>query len=137
MAGPAFSLTRAIAQGVVQGPRIWPWGAMISKTGGHGDFRFPYEVPASPNAPLSRVEAIGAGAIADGVDPGAPARSRAADAGSEPQLKLAAGDEVVAHYDPIDVSRIYRKPSSALRSTPRKTGAPMSPCTPIRRARSR
>ena len=55
MAGPAFSLKRAIDQGVVQGPRIWPSGAMISQTGGHGDFRFPYEVPASPNAPLSRV----------------------------------------------------------------------------------
>src|SRR3984957_7478409 len=55
MAGPAFSPKRAIDQGVVQGPRIWPSGAMISQTGGHGDFRFPYEVPASPNAPLCRV----------------------------------------------------------------------------------
>ncbi len=59
MAGPTFSLKRAIDDGLVPGPRIWPSGAMISQTGGHGDFRFPYEVPASPNAPLSRVEAIG------------------------------------------------------------------------------
>ena len=59
MAGPTFSLKRAIDHGLVPGPRIWPSGAMISQTGGHGDFRFPYEVPASPNAPLSRVEAIG------------------------------------------------------------------------------
>jgi imidazolonepropionase-like amidohydrolase len=55
MAGPAFSLKRAIDNGLAAGPRIWPSGAMISQTGGHGDFRFPYEVPASPNAPLSRV----------------------------------------------------------------------------------
>ena len=66
MAGPAFSLKRAIDAGVVAGPRIWPSGAMISQTGGHGDFRFPYEVPASPNAPLSRVEAIGGGASPTG-----------------------------------------------------------------------
>ena len=55
MAGPAFSLKRAIDNDLVPGPRIWLSGAMISQTGGHGDFRFPYEVPASPNAPLSRV----------------------------------------------------------------------------------
>jgi len=42
MAGPAFALKRAIDEGVVRGPRIWPSGAMISQTGGHGDFRFPY-----------------------------------------------------------------------------------------------
>ena len=66
MAGPTFSLKRAIDDGLAPGPRIWPSGAMISQTGGHGDFRFPYEVPASPNAPLSRVEAIGGGAVADG-----------------------------------------------------------------------
>jgi hypothetical protein len=41
---------------------------MIPQTGGHGDFRFPYEIPASPNAPLSRGDAIGGGAVADGVD---------------------------------------------------------------------
>jgi imidazolonepropionase-like amidohydrolase len=41
MAGPTFSLKRAIDQGLVAGPRIWPSGAMISQTGGHGDFRFP------------------------------------------------------------------------------------------------
>src|SRR5208283_2483147 len=37
MAGPSFSLKRAIDGGVAVGPRIWPSGAMISQTGGHGD----------------------------------------------------------------------------------------------------
>ena len=104
MAGPAFSLKRAIDQGVVQGPRIWPSGAMISQTGGHGDFRFPYEVPASPNAPLSRVEAIGGGAIADGVDR-VLQRAREQLMLGASQLKLAAGGGVSSHYDPIDVSQ--------------------------------
>src|ERR1700735_128165 len=104
MAGPAFSLKRAIDQGVVQGPRIWPSGAMISQTGGHGDFRFPYEVPASPNAPLSRVEPIGGAAIADGVDR-VLQRAREQLMLGASQLKLAAGGGVSSHYDPIDVSQ--------------------------------
>ena len=49
--GPAFGLKQAIDEGVVDGPRIWPSGAMISQTGGHGDFRMRHEVPAARNAP--------------------------------------------------------------------------------------
>ncbi|HEY6735034.1 MAG TPA: amidohydrolase family protein [Roseiarcus sp.] len=104
MAGPAFSLKRASDTGLALGPRIWPSGAMISQTGGHGDFRFPYEVPASPNAPLSRVETIGAGAIADGVDR-VLQRAREQLMLGASQLKLAAGGGVSSHYDPIDVSQ--------------------------------
>jgi imidazolonepropionase-like amidohydrolase len=104
MAGPTFSLKRAIDHGVVQGPRIWPSGAMISQTGGHGDFRFPYEVPASPNAPLSRVEAIGGGIVADGVDR-VLQRAREQLMLGASQLKLAAGGGVSSAYDPIDVSQ--------------------------------
>ncbi len=104
MAGPTFSLKRAIDDGLVPGPRIWPSGAMISQTGGHGDFRFPYEVPASPNAPLSRVEAIGGGAVADGVDR-VLTRAREQLMLGASQLKLAAGGGVSSHYDPIDVSQ--------------------------------
>jgi len=104
MAGPTFSLKRAIDDGLVPGPRIWPSGAMISQTGGHGDFRFPYEVPASPNAPLSRVDAIGGGAVADGVDR-VLTRAREQLMLGASQLKLAAGGGVSSHYDPIDVSQ--------------------------------
>jgi imidazolonepropionase-like amidohydrolase len=104
MAGPTFSLKRAIDSGLVAGPRIWPSGAMISQTGGHGDFRFPYEIPASPNAPLSRVEAIGGGAIADGVDR-VLQRAREQLMLGASQLKLAAGGGVSSQYDPIDVSQ--------------------------------
>ena len=104
MAGPTFSLKRAIDDGIVPGPRIWPSGAMISQTGGHGDFRFPYEVPASPNAPLSRGEAIGGGAVADGVDR-VLQRAREQLMLGASQLKLAAGGGVSSHYDPIDVSQ--------------------------------
>ncbi len=104
MAGPSFSLKRAIDGGVALGPRIWPSGAMISQTGGHGDFRFPYEVPAAPDAPLSRVEAIGGGVIADGVDR-VLTRAREQLMLGASQLKLAAGGGVASSHDPIDVSQ--------------------------------
>ena len=43
--GPVFGIKQAIDQGLMPGPRIWPSGAMISQTSGHGDFRLPYETP--------------------------------------------------------------------------------------------
>jgi imidazolonepropionase-like amidohydrolase len=45
MGGPVFGLKRAIDEGAIKGPRIYPSGAMISQTSGHGDFRFPFELP--------------------------------------------------------------------------------------------
>ncbi len=108
MAGPAFALKRAIDGGLVKGPRIFPSGAMISQTGGHGDFRFPYEIPSSPDAPLSRGDAIGGGAIADGPDR-VLMRAREQLMLGASQLKLAAGGGVASTYDPIDVSQ-YTEP---------------------------
>lgn len=104
LSGPAFGLKRAIDAGLIDGPRIWPSGAMISQSGGHGDFRMPYEVPPQQNSPLSRGEAINGGVIADGPD---EVRKRAREQlmlGAT-QIKLAAGGGVASHYDPIDVSQ--------------------------------
>jgi imidazolonepropionase-like amidohydrolase len=58
--GPAFGLKRAIDDGVVPGPRIYPSGAIITVTSGHGDFRQPFEVPRVLGAPQSRGEQTGA-----------------------------------------------------------------------------
>ena len=56
MGGPAFGLKRAIDEGTVAGPRIFPSGAIITVTSGHGDFRQPFEVPRILGAPQSRGE---------------------------------------------------------------------------------
>jgi imidazolonepropionase-like amidohydrolase len=104
MAGPSFGLKRAIDEGVIRGPRIWPSGAMTSQTSGHGDFRFRYEVPAARNAPLSRMDATGSGAIADGVDE-VLRRAREQLMLGASQLKLAAGGGVVSDHDPLDASQ--------------------------------
>ena len=104
MAGPSFGLKRAIDSGINAGPRIWPSGAMISQTSGHGDFRLPYEVPSERAAPLSRGEVVNGGAIADGVDE-VLKRSREQLMLGASQLKLAAGGGVASSYDPIDVAQ--------------------------------
>lgn len=48
LGGPIFGLKRGIDTGLCPGPRIYPCGAFISQTGGHGDFRLPNELPAPP-----------------------------------------------------------------------------------------
>lgn len=104
LSGPVFGLKRAIDEDLIEGPRIWPSGAMISQTGGHGDFRMPYEVPAARNAALSRGEALNGGVIADGV---AEVRKRVREQlmlGAS-QIKVAAGGGVSSSYDPIDVAQ--------------------------------
>ena len=59
LGGPVFGLKRAIDEGVTLGPRIYPSGAFISQTSGHGDFRFLFEVPRTLGGPLSHSELEG------------------------------------------------------------------------------
>jgi imidazolonepropionase-like amidohydrolase len=59
LGGPVFGLKRAIDEGVMIGPRIYPSGAFISQTSGHGDFRFLFEVPRTLGGPLSHSEVEG------------------------------------------------------------------------------
>ena len=100
--GPVFGLKQAIDRGVLTGPRIFPSGALISQTGGHGDFRLPTDIPH--DAGLSHTERIGAAAIADGKD-AVLKRSREQLMLGASQLKLMAGGGVSSFYDPLDVAQ--------------------------------
>jgi imidazolonepropionase-like amidohydrolase len=102
--GPTFGLKRAIDEGVVAGPRIYPAGAMITQTAGHGDFRLPNEVPSDPCCGLSHIEKVGAAAIADGVDQVLRAAREQLMLGAS-HLKLMAGGGVASSYDPLDVTQ--------------------------------
>lgn len=104
MGGPSFGLRRAIEEGLVKGPRIFPSGAMISQTGGHGDFRLPHEVPSASNAPLSYPDRVGVTAIADGSD-AVLKRTREQLMLGATQIKLMAGGGVSSMYDPLDVTQ--------------------------------
>jgi imidazolonepropionase-like amidohydrolase len=102
--GASFALKRAIDEGVVDGPRIYASGAVISQTGGHGDFRPRYEIPKPPHAPLSQPERIGQSAIADGADE-VLLRVREQLMQGASQIKLMAGGGVASDFDPLDVTQ--------------------------------
>ena len=101
--GPIFGLKRAIDQGIVPGPRIWPSGATISQTAGHGDFRMPNDFPSRPGD-HSFAERVNATAIADGV-PAVLQRTREQLAMGASQIKVMAGGGVASLYDPLDVNQ--------------------------------
>jgi imidazolonepropionase-like amidohydrolase len=101
--GPSFGLKRAIDEGVLPGPRIYPSGAMITVTSGHGDFRASWEVPRAIGAPASRAEQVGAAMIADGPDE-VTVRVREQLMQGASQIKLTAGGGVSSPHSPLDVS---------------------------------
>jgi imidazolonepropionase-like amidohydrolase len=103
MGGPAFGLKRAIDEGVLPGPRIYPSGAVITITSGHGDFRQPFELPRSVGAPQSRGEETGAAMIADSPDE-VRVRVREQLLKGASQIKLTAGGGVASPNSPLDVS---------------------------------
>ena len=101
LGGPVFGLKRAIDEGVITGPRIYPSGAFISQTSGHGDFRFPFEVPRVLGGPLSHSEVEGVAAIADSPDE-VRLRAREQLRHGASQIKLMAGGGVASPYNPIE-----------------------------------
>ncbi|MCC6400400.1 MAG: amidohydrolase family protein, partial [Flavobacteriales bacterium] len=66
--GPTQGLKLAVDQGLLKGPRIYPSGAMISQTGGHGDFRMPHEIVDGCGSSSALIEKEGIAMIADGPD---------------------------------------------------------------------
>jgi imidazolonepropionase-like amidohydrolase len=68
LGGPAFSLKQAIDDGLAIGPRIYPSGAMITSSGGHGDLRPLSDLPRDAGGAPTAVERSGAVSIADGAD---------------------------------------------------------------------
>ena len=103
LGGPAFGLKRAIDEGTVAGPRIFPSGAIITVTSGHGDFRQPFEIPRIVGAPRSRGEQTGAAMIADSPDE-VRLRVREQLMLGASQIKLTAGGGVASPHSPLDAS---------------------------------
>jgi imidazolonepropionase-like amidohydrolase len=104
LAGPAVGIQQSIDRGLIIGPRIYPSGAMISQTAGHGDFLLPNAVPRDAAANLDFTERFNFGIIADGPDQ-VIKRVREQLRMGATQIKLAAGGGVSSNYDPLDVSQ--------------------------------
>src|SRR5215813_3252706 len=101
--GPTFGLKRAIDEHTVAGPRIYPSGAMITVTSGHGDFRQLSELPRTIGGMPSRMEQIGGSMVADSPDE-VRVRVREQLMHGASQIKLVAGGGVSSPFSPIDVS---------------------------------
>jgi len=101
--GPVFGLKRAIDDGVVAGPRIYPSGAMITITSGHGDFRQPFELPRTLGSAQTRMEQIGGSMVADSPDE-VRLRTREQLMLGASQIKLTAGGGVASPHSPLDVT---------------------------------
>ena len=101
--GPVFGLKRAIDEGIVKGPRIYPSGAMITVTSGHGDFRQLTELPRTIGGMLSRMEQVGGSMVADSPDE-VRVRAREQLMQGASQIKLTAGGGVSSPFSPIDVT---------------------------------
>lgn len=104
MGGASFALKRAIDEGIIAGPRIYPSGATISQTSGHGDFRSITDLPRIRNTPGSYLERVGMTAIADGVEE-VLLRTRENLMRGATQIKVMAGGGVSSNYDPLDVTQ--------------------------------
>ncbi|TIL44677.1 MAG: amidohydrolase family protein [Mesorhizobium sp.] len=101
--GPAFGLKRAIDQGIVAGPRIYPSGAMITVTSGHGDFRQLSDLPRTIGGLFTPMERNGGSIVVDSPDE-VRLRAREQFMQGAALLKLTAGGGVSSPHSPLDVT---------------------------------
>ena len=101
--GPSVELGRAIDSGLVDGPRIYSSGPMISATSGHGDWggHTPHQAKEYPGSAAWWMSAIGLSTLAD--DPGEVRKAtRFALANGAAQIKIMAGGGVASLKDPLE-----------------------------------
>jgi len=111
--GNSFGVKRAIDEGLTAGPRIYPSGAYISQTAGHGDFRGPNDVPVNPGDALDYQQRVGETLIADGV-PEVIKRTREVLRMGASQVKAMGGGGVSSLYDPLDVTEYTFEEAKAI-----------------------
>ncbi|MDX3969710.1 MAG: amidohydrolase family protein [Bradyrhizobium sp.] len=95
--GSPFAIKKAIDEGMLEGPRIYPSGPNISQTSGHSDGRH----PADPGTPVY-LEKVGQLRIANGVPDVLLAVRENLRMGAS-QIKISIGGGVSSPYDPLDV----------------------------------
>ncbi len=100
MGGPVFGLKKAIDDGIVPGPRIYPSGGIVSQTAGHGDFRFPNQQAPRFGGSIPEFEKQGYVYLADGVPEVLQAARENLRRGAS-QIKLTAGGGYASPADPL------------------------------------
>lgn len=115
MGGPAFALARNIDNGTIPGPRLYPSGAFISQTSGHGDFRDRADPGYSgkSKSDISNFERFGIGAVADGIPEVLKATRLNLRYGAT-QIKIMAGGGGSSRFDPIDTTQYSKEETCAI-----------------------
>ena len=111
--GAAIPIAKAVDSGLIDGPRMYPSGPVISQTAGHGDWRDPLNIPEQKNQPLDYAQIIGQTLIADGVAE-VMKRTREVLRMGASQVKGMAGGGVNSLYDPLDVTQYTFEEAKAI-----------------------
>lgn len=101
--GPVMGLKKAIDEGLIVGPRVYPSGAPLSQTGGHGDHRHYRDLNRGWGGSVSFAEREGIMVLADGV-PQVLAAAREQLRLGAVQIKVMASGGAASEFDPLDVS---------------------------------
>ncbi len=101
LGGPVFGLKRAVDEGLVDGPRIFPSGAFITQTSGHGDFRRSVDGHPEFGGAATNGQRLGFYRLADGV-PQVLASTRENLGKGATQIKIMGSGGVGSMFDPVD-----------------------------------
>lgn len=101
LGGPVMGLKKAVDAGLVDGPRIYPSGAILTQTSGHGDFRSPLDLHPFLDGGTSNMQRLGYFRIVDGPDQVLAAVRENLRNGAT-QIKLMGSGGVGSDFDPID-----------------------------------
>lgn len=102
--GNSFSLKKAIDQGVVLGPRVYPSGPMISQISGHSDMRSDAQSPVTIAKEQSVPEKYFHAALADGRDEVLRTVREVLRRGAS-QVKISVGGGTGSQADPLDTTQ--------------------------------
>lgn len=103
VSGNTFSMKRAIDRGLIEGPRIYPSGPMISQTAGHADARLASDRSPAQGGHYSPLVELGYNTVADGVPEVLKATRENLRRGAS-QIKIAVGGGTGSESDPLDVA---------------------------------
>ncbi len=101
--GATIGLAKAIDDGLIPGPRIYPSGAAMTQTSGHGDYRSLNAFPRSMGGHMDEMESMRFVAIVDGrAQMLAAVREQFRQGAS--QIKVLNSGSVSGVHDPLDVA---------------------------------
>ncbi|MEJ2178716.1 MAG: amidohydrolase family protein, partial [Gammaproteobacteria bacterium] len=104
-----LGVAKAVNNGIVPGPRLFPSGAFLSQTGGHGDTgNFNDRI-----GDQDKLEAAMVSHIVDGVDEAIKAARHNLRAGAT-QIKIMAGGGVASEFDPLHMTQFSLEEMKAI-----------------------